>query len=394
MKKIRPSTSEWSHPVICVIKPNNQIRMCVDLRLINSFTIPNMYPTPRIEDILMKIGDARYMSTLDCSSGYWQVKIAESDRSKTAFITHRGLFEWNFVPFGQKTASQVYIKMMDIPLEPHKQYSDAFIDDTEVFSGSWKDHLVHMDRVLNSFRKAGVTLKLSKCVFGKGKIKFLGHEVTAGYRSPCLEKVEAIAAILEPKTKKLLKSFLGMCNFFKGLIPQYSKIVLPLTDLTRMSQSSNIVFNDIERESFERIKQELCLCAKLYCPDCSKGFIIRTDSSMNAVGATLSQLNSGGVEYPIAFASAKLSDCQARWSTITRESYGIVFALKKFEVYVFGSHIDLFTDHNPLSYVTMTLPTSSKLIRWVLFLSKFDITIKFLRGVDNVSADFLSRCYY
>ena len=170
--KIRPSKSPWSHPVVCVVKKDSSIRMCVDLRAINSYTIADAFPTSRIEDILMPVGDSKYMTALDCSSGYWQLKMNPLHSHRTAFITHRGLFEWVVMPFGAKTSSQSFIRCMEILLHPHSLYANAFIDDSIVFSKSWGQHLVHLDNVLKSFEEAGLTLKLSKCVFAKQKINF------------------------------------------------------------------------------------------------------------------------------------------------------------------------------------------------------------------------------
>ena len=243
-----------------------------------------------------------------------------------------------------------------------------------------------------SFKNAGMTLKLKKCHFAKATVKFLGHDVGGGMRSPNLEKVEAIISIPEPSTKKLLKSFLGMAGYFRSFIPNYSDIVVSLTDLTKSKCRNLIKFSEREKEAFDKVKLELCKCVDLYAPNYNKSFIIRTDASDRAVGAILSQKDDAGIEYPIAFASAKLSETQRNWSTIAKECYSIVYALKKFDVIVYMSHIDLFTDHSPLQYIVDSMPNSSKLMRWALFLTRYNITVFHIKGKDNLVADFLSRC--
>jgi len=182
-----------------------------------------------------------------------------------------------------------------------------------------------------------------------------------------------------------------MCNFFRVHVPNYSRVVLPLTERTKNTGHKMIKFNDVQRHAFQTLKQKLCEATVLYAPKPSKPFIIRSDSSDYAVGASLSQVDDSGLERPIAFASAKLSDVQRRWSTIERDAYGILFALKKFEYIIFGRKIELYTDHNPLQYLTASAPNSPKLTRWLQSLAQCDITVRRIKGRDNVIADCLSR---
>jgi len=218
--KIRPSKSPFAHPILCVAKPNGDIRVCTDMRYVNSGTVNDAYPMPRPEDMLMKVASAKFLTTLDCASGYWQIPVREEDIPKTAFITHRGLYEWLVVPFGLKTAGNTFQRVMDIILAPHIDCAGAYIDDTIVHSGTWKQHLCDLEAVFQAFSDAGMTLKLSKCMFAKSSVKFVGHEVGSGKRAALKSKVEAIRAIPEPHTKKLLRSFLGMVNFYRNYIPR------------------------------------------------------------------------------------------------------------------------------------------------------------------------------
>lgn len=390
--KIRPSSSPYAHPIVCVAKTNGEVRVCTDMRYVNSGTINDAYPTPRAEDLLHEIGTANFISTLDCTSGYWQIPMRESDIYKTAFVTHRGLYEWIVMPFGVRTASNTFQRVVDTILRPHLSYAKAYIDDTAVYSKTWSEHLIHLGGVLAAFAEVGMTLRLSKCKFGRAKVKFIGHEIGSGTRSVLKSKVEAIRAIPEPSTKKLLRSFLGMCAFYRGYIPNYSEIALPLTELTKNRQASKISFNETERAAFILLKEKLCCSTSLYSPRSDCPFIIRTDASEFAVGASLSQLDESGSERPIAFASAKFTDVQRRWSTIEREAYGVIFALQRFDVFVFGGIIQLFTDHDPLKYLTACVPKSAKLTRWSLSLTRYNIVVKHIHGRDNVTADCLSRC--
>jgi hypothetical protein len=296
------------------------------------------------------------------------------------------------MPFGLKTAGNTFQRVMDIILAPCTEFAGAYIDDTIVNSQSWKDHLRHLESVFESFSDAGMTLKLSKCVFAKPNVQFIGHEVGSGKRSVVKSKVDAIRAVPEPHNKKLLRSFLGMVNFYRNYIPNYSDIALPLTELTKQTHGSAVRFTDEERAAFILLKDRLCASVSLNSPRLDRPFIVRTDASDYAVGACLAQLADDGEEVPIAFASAKLSDVQTRWSTIEKEAYAVIFALQKFDVWIYGSRIELYSDHNPLKYLVSCAPRSAKLTRWALSLSRYDIHVHHIKGVENISADFLSRC--
>ena len=183
-----------------------------------------------------------------------------------------------------------------------------------------------------------------------------------------------------------------MMNFYRVYIPQYSTLALPLSELTKKSVSNKITFNDVQLKAFLLLKQKLCECTMLYAVDFSKPFHLFCDASDFALGVALTQLADDEKSYhPVGFASCKFSDTQSRWSVIERESYSIVYGLRKYEHIVFGYHVICWSDHNPLSYLFAAASLSPKLTRWILALSKFDLEIRHISGSSNVVADFLSR---
>ena len=260
-----------------------------------------------------------------------------------------------------------------------------------MFSYEWKEHLKHLDAVLTAYEEAGMTLKLRKCQFAKPQIKYLGHYIGNGEMHRDEVKVEAIANMTMPLTKKLLKSFIALCNYYRSYVPQFASIALPLTELTKSKVPNILKPTEIELQTFDKLKTALCSKQLLYSPRYDRPFIVQTDASDYAVGACLSQNDDENNERPIAFASAKLTDTQKRWSTVEKEAYAIIFALHKFDHIVFGSQIILYTDHNPLQYIVACTPRSAKLTRWSLALQRFNITIKFRAGKENANCDALSR---
>ena len=389
--KIRPSNSVYQHPLLCVAKPDGSIRLCTDLRQINSGIKTDSYPIPRMEDLLMKVSEAIFLTKLDCSQGYFQLKLKDEDCHKTAFVSPSGFWEWVYLPFGLKTAQSGFMRVMDEILRPHSKYARCFVDDSIVFSKMWDKHMKDLEAVLNAFKEAGMTLKLKKCEFAKHKVNFVGNLVGEGVRRPLESKIEIIKNMPEPTTKKGVRSFIGMVNFFRGFIKNFSQVMFPITELTKNNRSNRVKFNDEERNAFEQIKKLLCDCTNLYAPNYEKEFILRSDASDTAIGACLLQKDDEGNEQPIAFLSSKLNETQRNWKIVVKEAYAIVYSLKKWGYIIYNSHVTVYCDNNPLHYIINSTPTSPKLIRWSISLSKFDITVIHVKGTENLVADHLSR---
>ena len=170
-------------------------------------------------------------------------------------------------------------------------------------------------------------------------------------------------------------------------------MIQPLTNLTTKRYGDRVPFGSKEREAFQKLKSMLCTAANesLAIIDWNKSFSLFTDASDLAIGAALTQPNSEGNEYPIAFASSQLTATQQRWATIEKEAYAALWALNKFKHWVPGAHIVLYSDHNPLTYLTESSPKSSKLMRWSLALQEFNVEFRYIRGVSNLASDCLSH---
>ncbi|GFV48774.1 retrovirus-related Pol polyprotein from transposon opus [Trichonephila clavipes] len=204
------------------------------------------------------------------------------------------------------------------------------------------------------------------------------------------EKTAVINNLPVPKTKKELRSVLGLCNYYREYIPKYSELVYPLTELTKKRVPDSIPWTEKHDSSFHLLKKALVEAPSLYSPVPDKPYTIHSDASKIGIAACLSQ-KCGDKCYPIAYASQKLSKTQQSWSTIEREAFAIVWNLKKFEVWVFGTEIEFYTDHNPLPYLTKSAPQSAKLQRWAFALQRFNVTINHCPGVKMPHADALSR---
>ena len=391
MQLIQPSTSPMASPIVCVLKKQGGIRLAVDYRYLNSFTVSDAFPMPTVNDCLLKLGTANFISTFDAKSGYWQLPVAEEDRWLTAFVTNDGLYEWVRMPFGLKNAGATFVRAMRIMLSPIKDFTEAYVDDMGVGSASWKNHLCDVSKFLTIVRDVGMTLNLSKCDFAKSEVKFVGHFVGSGKRRADPQRLEGIAKMQRPHNKKELRKILGAMGFYREYIPQFAHIAKPLTDLTAKHSPNVLPWCDAHQVAFELLRDRLCSAHVLRIPQIGKPFCLHTDASGFAVGATLGQLNDEGLEEPLAYASQKLTQTQSSWATIEREAFAIIWALNRFKNIVFGSHITVFCDHNPLQYVRDCAPKSARLLRWALALQEFDLDVKYTKGSTNVVADYLSR---
>lgn len=388
---IYPVESPHAYPLVCVSKKDGGIRICCDYRKLNEITEADAFPMSVPTDLLYQVANAKYITLLDMFRGYWQIPLDEDAQLCTAFTAPSGQYAWKVMPFGLKNAASTYQRVINGILAPHRQYACAYIDDVAIYSESWEEHLEHLDKVLSSLDKAGLTLNVSKCRFAQQEVKFLGHIVGSGRHGTDPEKVRAIKEIPAPETKRQLRSFLGLANYYRDYVPEYSKVVLPLTNLTGRRIPQKLPWDTQAQEAFDQVKDCLVQASALQAPDPGKEFILATDASDYAIGACLAQQDNEGKECPIAFLSKKLSPAQTRWATIEKEAYAIIWALSKLEAWLFGARVRVITDHNPLKFLTLTTPQSARLTRWALALQKYNLVVEHKKGLLNANADAMSR---
>ncbi len=254
---IEPSRSPWSSPIVLVPKPDGTLRFCNDYRRLNEVSQFDGYPMPRVDELLDRLGRARYISTLDLTKGYWQVPLSDSAKPKTAFSTPSGHWQYRTLPFGLHGAPATFQRMMDILLRPHQAYAAAYLDDVVVHSVSWEDHLERLRRVLSELRRAGLTANPRKCHLALSEVKYLGFQVGRGLIRPQEKKVEAVRSAPRPTTKTQVRAFLGLAGYYRCFIPNFSSLAASLTDLTRKGQPEKVQWSSASEEAFQKIKEAL-----------------------------------------------------------------------------------------------------------------------------------------
>ena len=278
-------------------------------------------------------------------------------------------------------------------IQPLKNCADSYVDDTAIFSDEWSQHMKDLESFLQAISHAGMTLNLKKCEFAKGEVRFVGHLIGSGQRRVDPDRIKAIKDMKIPQSKKQVRQIMGFFSYFRDYIPNFSALAKPLTDLTAKKVPNQIPWGQAEQMAFEKLKTELCRATdeSLAIVDFNKPFFIHVDSSNHTVGGSLTQPDVDQKERPVAFISKKLSKTQQSWSTIEKETFATIWALGQFRSWIFGKPVTLFTDHNPITYLTDSAPKSPKLMRWALAIQQYDVTFCYKAGKANVVADCLSR---
>ncbi|UYV85062.1 K02A2.6-like, partial [Cordylochernes scorpioides] len=386
---IQPSESPWASPVVLIRKKDGSWRFCVDYRRLNKITKKDVYLLPRIDDTLDCLRGARFYSSMDLQSGYWQIDVEESDREKTAFITPDELYEFKVMPFGFCNAPATFERMIDNLLKGLKwTICLCYLDDIIVFSDGFEEHLRRLQLVLNCLKKAGLCLNSKKCKFGAKTITVLGHEVSENGIRPDQEKIRAVRDFATPRSLKEVRSFLGLSSYYRRFIPNYAHVAQPLNDLLKKDSAFN--WNQEEQNAFEALKSALISEPALGHFDYSSPTEIHTDASNYGIGAVLVQIQKGK-ERAIAYASRTLNKAEKNYSTTERECLAIIWAINKFRPYVFGQPFTIVTDHHSLCWLTNLKDPCGRLARWALRLQEFDVTVVYKSGRKHQDADCLSR---
>lgn len=384
---IQPSSSPYSALVILVKKKDGTWRFCTDYRALNAVTVKDSFPIPTVDELLDELHGAVYFSKLDLRSGYHQILVHPGDRFKTAFRTHQGHYEWLVMPFGLTNAPATFQALMNDVFRPYlRKFVLVFFYDILVYSGSWQDHLRHLEAVLEKLADHKLYAKKSKCSFGQRKIDYLGHVVSESGVEMDPAKISAIMDWAEPKTVKSLRGFLGLTGYYHRFIKNYSIIASPLTDLLKKEAFD---WNAAAEKAFVCLKECVMTAPVLALPDFTKTFFVDTDASGIGIGAVLSQDN-----HPIAYFSKKIPGKMQKHSAYAREMMAITEAAAKFRHYLFRHYFIIRTDQKSLHHLTDQTIQTPEQEEWLPKLLGFRFTIEYKPGKTNVVADALSRSFF
>ncbi|GJR87696.1 hypothetical protein Tco_0211707 [Tanacetum coccineum] len=359
---IRPSSSPWGAPVLFVKKKDGSFRMCIDYRELNKLTVKNRYPLPRIDDLFDQLQGSSIYSKIDLRSGYHQLRVREEDIPKTAFRTRYGHYEFQVMPFGLTNAPAVFMDLMNRVCKPYlDKFVIVFIDDILIYSKNKQEHAEHLKLILELLKKE----------------QFQGIHVDPA-------KIESVKDWASPKSATEIRQFLGLAGYYRRFIEGFSKIAKPMTKLTQ--KKIKFDWSDKAEAAFQLIKQKLCSAPILALPEGNEDFIAYCDASIKGLGAVLMQR-----EKVIAYASRQLKIHEKNYTTHDLELGAVVFALKIWRHYLYGTKCTVFTDHKSLQHILDQKELNMRQRRWLELLSDYDCEIRYHPGKANVVADALSR---
>ncbi|KAI3775098.1 hypothetical protein L1987_49666 [Smallanthus sonchifolius] len=314
--------------------------MCIDYRELNKLTIKNRYPLPRIDDLFDQLQGSTCFSKIDLRSGYHQLRVLDEDIPKTAFRTRYGHYEFMVMPFGLTNAPAVFMDLMNRVCKPYlEKFVIVFIDDILIYSKTKAEHEQHLRLILELLKKEKLYAKFSKCEFWLKEVQFLGHIVNDKGIHVDPAKIEAVKNWSTPKTPTEIRSFLGLASYYRRFISNFSKIAVPLTALTHKG---------------------------LGCVLMQRGQVI-------------------------AYASRQLKIHEKNYTTHDLELSAVVFALKIWRHYLYGTKCVVFTDQKSLQHIFNQKELNMRQRRWVELLNDYDCEIRYHPGKANVVADALSH---
>lgn len=386
---IEPSQSAWSSPVVLVQKKDGSTRFCVDYRKLNSLTLKDSYPLPRIDESLDALRGSKWFSTLDLQSGYFQVEMDTEDAEKTAFTTFCGLYQFKVMSFGLCNAPATFERMMEVILSGlHWETCLLYIDDVIIFADSFEQHLERLSEVLSRLQTAGLKLSPQKCQLFKKQVSFLGHVVSEQGISTDPAKIRAVEQWLAPTDVHQVRSFLGLCSYYRRFVEGFATIARPLHQLTE--KKNPFKWTSECEESFLRLKEALCSSPILCYPTTRQNFVLDTDASGFGIGAVLSQMENG-TERVVAYYSRALNKAERNYCITRKELLGVVEAVKHFHYYIYGVETIVRTDHGALTWLMNFKNIEGQMARWMETLGEYDLKIKHRAGRKHMNADGLSR---
>lgn len=387
---IEKSNSSYSSPVLMIPKKDNSLRFCVDLRKINEISEKWAYPLPNLNSIIDRLGNAKYLTTLDIQSAYWQIKMHEGSKQYTAFsIPGRGIFHFNRMPFGLTNAPATFQALVDKLLGPELEpYCFKYLDDIVIVTPDAETHFKILEEVLERLLSAGLTLNRDKCQFCRSELKFLGYVINRQGLHVDPEKVSAIVNMPRPVKPKEVRRILGMISFYRRFVPNLSTIITPLTNLTR--KNAKFVWTSECEKAFQNIKNCLISPPILSCPNFNEEFIVECDASSYGLGAVISQ-HYNNQDHVICYLSRTLTKCEKKYTVTELECLSVIWAVEKARCYLEGTHFTVITDHYSLLWLHNLKNPQGRLGRWALRLQAYDFTIKHKPGKDHKVPDCLSR---
>ena len=386
--------SDWAAPIVTVPKSDGSVRICGDYKVtINPVLQVDQYPVPKAEDLFATLAGGQKFSKLDLSHAYQQVLLEEGSRKFVTVNTHKGLYQFNRLPFGVASAPAIFQQTMEKILQGLSGVT-VYIDDILVTGRNDREHLDALEKVLQRLSSFGLRLKRKKCFFMQPSVEYLGYIVDKDGLHATTAKIEAIVNAPKPRNVQELRSFLGLVNYYGKFICHLSTLLQPLNHL--LCKNVTWKWSGECQKAFDELKTQLASSDVLVHYDPSRPLKLDCDASSYGVGAVLSHVFPDGLERPVAYASKTLTQSERGYSQLEKEALSLVYGVNKFHQFIYGRRFTLVTDHKPLTTILSPkkgLPTlaAARLQRWAIRLAAYQYDIEFRSTEKHCNADGFSR---
>src|SRR5277367_4143689 len=309
---IDQSQAPFAAPILFARKANGGLRFCVDYRKLNQLTRKDRYPLLLLDETLARISKARIFTKLDIRQAFHRVRIDPASEDLTTFRTRYGCYKYKVVPFGLTNGPATYQRYMnDVLFDYLDDFCIAYLDDILIYSENELEHEMHVRKVLQRLRQAGLQVDIKKSEFSVKRTKYLGFIISTNGIETDPEKTMAITQWEPPQSVRGVQSFLGFCNFYRRFIKNYGRIAKPLNQLTRKDQP--FVFSHSCQHAFKELKRQLVSAPLLVHFDPNRPTRVETDASDGVVAGVLSQRQNDGEWHPVAYYSKTMIDAELNY---------------------------------------------------------------------------------
>uniref|UniRef100_A0A3P9HQ00 Gypsy retrotransposon integrase-like protein 1 n=1 Tax=Oryzias latipes TaxID=8090 RepID=A0A3P9HQ00_ORYLA len=364
-------------------------RTCLDPRDLNKAIRREHFKLPTREEIMAQFAGAKWFSKLDASSGFWQLRLDEESSKLCTFNTPEGRYRFLRLPYGIRSAPEVYHKTIHMIYE-HIPGVETMMDDIIVWGTTREEHDKRLRQVLDKTREVNLKLNKDKCEFGVKTLTFVGDVVSEQGVKPDPKKTSAINNMERPTNKDEVRRFLGMVTYLAKFVPQLATLTTPLRSL--LEQKNEWIWSHEQEQSFQKLKEVLTQEPVLKFYDPEKRTRISADASQHGLGAVLLQQHDEQW-LPVAYASRALTGAESRYAQIEKELLASMYACERFHQYVYGQTFEVETDHKPLvSIMSKALSDCPvRIQRMLIRLQKYDVHMMYTKGKYMYTADTLSR---
>jgi hypothetical protein len=384
------SNSPLLNALTVVQREGNKIRICVDTRKVNQYTVPDRECALPLQELLQQLNGACCMTSLDLSSAYLQIELHEDSRKYTAFLFDSTVYQYKRVLYGFRNLLPAFVRALKLALGGGTvEYVVFYIDDILIHSKTFEEHLYHLDTVISKLTGAGFTLNAAECHFRREEVKFLGYCIDKAGLSADADCGEAIQNYPAPRNAKQLRQFLGICNFHSHFIVSCANYIAPLLSL--LKPGTKLEWTREKQDAFLRLSESFAHSIHLVHPREELPYTIYTNASKLGISSVLTQENDSGETLVDSTASKVLTPTERRYSTCEQELLAVVHALQKFRIYVVGHAITVYSDNKALSFLKQCNLTSGRVTRWIMQLQEYDLTAVHISSANNFFADTLSR---